>query len=184
MNAEPDDDEHEAGDLLQQELVAEERAADDRSADTERHEDGREAEDERDAGDDDATRRARLAEAVGLDGGDRRQVAGHERQHAGREKGDEPGRRAPGAAPSRSLLEPGELFVDAPARGLRVERLVGIGVALPAPARRLHAHASAPSATAPTASAASGSSPGEQVEPVLRRLGEDAGPELLDELLP
>ena len=50
---ETEDDEHEARDLLEQELVAEEAVAEERGADAERDEDRREAEDERDARDDD-----------------------------------------------------------------------------------------------------------------------------------
>ena len=54
-------------------------------------EDDGEAGDERDAGDDDPPRPTpRLAELVHLDRRDGRQVAGHERQHAGRDHGEEP----------------------------------------------------------------------------------------------
>ena len=41
MNAKPDDDEDEAGDLLEQELVGEDPAADERGAHPEQHEERR-----------------------------------------------------------------------------------------------------------------------------------------------
>ena len=46
---EPEYHQDEAGDALEQELVAEDAAADERGADAEQHEERREAEDERDA---------------------------------------------------------------------------------------------------------------------------------------
>ena len=59
-----------------------EDAADRGGAGTEDDEDDGEAEDEREARDDDAPRGAALAQLAGLDARERREVAGHERQHA------------------------------------------------------------------------------------------------------
>ena len=80
---EPDHDQHEAGDLDLRLLV--DRAADRGGAGAEQHEDGREAEDERDARDHDPPADAALAEPVDLDGGDRREIARQQRQHARRD---------------------------------------------------------------------------------------------------
>ena len=88
---EAEDDEHEAGDLLEEELVVDERAADERGGGAEQDEHGGEAGDERDARRDHPPRRPRLAEPVGLDRRDGREVAGNEREHARGEEGEEPG---------------------------------------------------------------------------------------------
>ena len=111
--AEPEDDEHEAGDLLERALA--DRARERRDRDAERDEDAGEARDERHARDDRATRRDAAA--------DRREVAGHERQHARRDERREAGeeRERDPAGHAASGLEARELFVDA-ALELRIER--------------------------------------------------------------
>lgn len=64
---ESDNDEHEAGDPLEQELVARERVTDERRRRVEQDEHEREGEDERKARDDDAWRGPWLAQTVRLD---------------------------------------------------------------------------------------------------------------------
>ena len=86
---EPEDDEHEAGDALEQELVAEEAVAHELGADAEQDEDGGEPEHEGDARHHHPPGRALLPEPFRLDGGHRRQVAGHEWEHARCQEGDE-----------------------------------------------------------------------------------------------
>ena len=76
------------------------RARDRGSAGTEDHEHDREPDDERDARDHDPAARAALAEPLDLDRRDRREVAGHERQHARRDDGDQAGEEG-----DRELLE-------------------------------------------------------------------------------
>ena len=77
---EPDHDQHETGDLDLGLLV--DRAADRGGAGAEQHEDGREAEDERDARDHDPPADAALTEPVDLDRRDRREITRQQRQHA------------------------------------------------------------------------------------------------------
>ena len=86
--SESEDDDDEAGDLLLRGRG--EQPARSGDAGPERDEDGREAEDERDARDDDLARRAPLGEARWIDGRDRREVPGDERQDARREERHEP----------------------------------------------------------------------------------------------
>ena len=148
-------------------------------------EDGREPEHERDAREHDAPGRAAVSEPVRLDGRDGREVAGHERQHARGEERDEArerARRVARSAARASFLEPGELLVHPPLE-LGVER----ARSPPRPWRHVCGSTSTrapPTTTAPTASAPSGKQPGEEVEPTLRRLGEDGRAELVDELAP
>ena len=82
MKARPEHDEHEAGDLRARLRSTEPPSAAARRA--ENDEDDGEAEDEGHARRNDAARHPALAEPVDLDRRDRREVAGHERQHAGR----------------------------------------------------------------------------------------------------
>ena len=125
----------------------------------------READDERDARDHDPPRRAALAEPVDLDGGDGREVARHERQHARRDHRDEPGeerdrellKHRSGRAPRRRGARARD---RAAARRRRGTAAVGGAVARPVPG------APPPSATAPTAIADERQQPGEQVEAV------------------
>ena len=115
MNASPKTTRTKPGDPLEQELVAEDPAADERGADAEQDEERREADDERDAGRDDAPRGPRLAEPVRVDRRDRREVRGDERKDAGREERDHPGEecdRDRGPAHRTSGVEPRELLVD------------------------------------------------------------------------
>ena len=88
---EPEHHQDEARDPLEQELIAEDPSADQRRADSEQHEERREADDERHAARDDPARGPRLSEPIGVDGRDRREVRGDERQHARREERDHPG---------------------------------------------------------------------------------------------
>ena len=90
---EPEDDEDEACDLLEQELVLEDSPSDERGSDPEQDEDGRETEDERNARDDDAAARAGPAELVGVDGRHRGEVPGNEREDARGEERHEPGEK-------------------------------------------------------------------------------------------
>jgi hypothetical protein len=85
---EAEDDENEAGELGLP--VSVEDAADRRRARAEQDEDDGEAADERQAGERDPAGGSRAAKLVGLDRGYRRQVAGNERQDAGRDYRDEP----------------------------------------------------------------------------------------------
>ena len=85
---EAEDDEDEAGELGLQ--VGVEDAADRRRARAEQDEDDGEAGDERQAGKCDAAGGTRPAQLIGFDRGDRREVSGDERQHAGRDHRDEP----------------------------------------------------------------------------------------------
>ena len=110
---EAEDDEDESCHPLEQELVVEEAGPDELGADAEGDEDGREAEHERDAREHDPPRRPALAEPVRLDGGDGREIARHERQHARGEERDEArdqGNQRLGRL-HRSVLVPGELLV-------------------------------------------------------------------------
>ena len=113
------------------------------------------------ARDDDPPRRPRLAQPVGLDRRDRREVAGHERQHArarGTRRSPRGTRRDAGRAHGLGL-EAGELLVEPPfdAPGSS-GRLVG-------GARRSAGRAIGSSATrAPTATAAT-ADPGERQQP-------------------
>ena len=130
----------------------------------------------------DAPRRPRLAEPVGLDRRDRREVAGHERQHAGRDDRDEPARNATGicARTCSALVEAGELLVHPRARAPGSS--VGRGrprLALRGSSARRGSRAT----SAPPTSADERQQPGEQVEALLRRRGEDLRPELGDELV-
>ena len=77
---EPEDDEHEAGELGLP--VEGQHAADRGRPRAQDHEDDGEAGDERQAPQRDAACGTRLAEAIGLDRRHRREVAGHERQDA------------------------------------------------------------------------------------------------------
>ena len=86
---EAEHDEHEARELGP--LLGVDERAERRRAGPEQDEDHGEAEDERDAPDDDAPRDPALPEPAGLDPRDRRQVAGDEREHAREGDGDEPG---------------------------------------------------------------------------------------------
>ena len=88
-----EDDEDEARDLLEQELIREEPPPDERSPDSEQDEDGRESEDERNARDDDATARSRPAELVGVDSRYGGQVPGNERENARGEERHETGEK-------------------------------------------------------------------------------------------
>ena len=84
----PEDDEHEPGELGA--TVRVEDAADGCSSRAEDDEDRREAEDERNARARHSPPDSGLAEPVGLDGRHGRQVAGHERQDAGRDDRQQP----------------------------------------------------------------------------------------------
>ena len=87
MNARPEHDEDEAGELRAGRRR--EDAADRRGPRPEDDEDDGEAEDERQARDDDAPRRAALPELARLDARERREVARDERQHARQDDRDE-----------------------------------------------------------------------------------------------
>ena len=181
MKAKSEDDEDEPGDLLEQELVAEDPAADELGADAERDEDGREADHERDAREHDPSRRPALVEPVRLDGGDGREIARHERQHArgkerdeSRDQRDERLRR-----PHGSVLVAGELLVHSPLE-IRVEvglsRLdAAVAAAAPRPGERSDDDD-------PDGERRERQQPGEEVEAALGRLGENGRPELVDEL--
>ena len=81
-------DENETGDL--ELALGVQRAADRGGRRAEQHEHDREAEDERQARDDDASCGARLAEAARVDRGYRGEVARDQRQHAWRDDRQEP----------------------------------------------------------------------------------------------
>ena len=168
-----------------------EHRRDARRGGAEHDEDDGEAGDEREAADEDPARRPRLAQPAGLDRRDRRQVAGHERQHArrhdreeAREERDRDAREHAGLG-----LEAGELLVEPPFE-LGVERTAPVGHrvgrrldgrtarARPAPDRDAERRA------APTRQPDERQHPGEQVEAALRRRGEHALAELVDELPP
>ena len=119
---EPEDDEDEPCHLLEQELVAEDAGPDQLGTDAERDEDGREADHERDAGENDPPRGSALAEPVGLDSGDGREIARHERQHTrGKERDEARDQRNERLRRlDRSVLVPGELLVH-PALEIGVE---------------------------------------------------------------
>ena len=184
MNASPKHDEHEAGDLLEQELVAEERRRRRAAAPTpSSDEDGGEPEHERDARDARPAGPARLAEPVGLDRRDRRQVAGHERQDARREEREEAGEQR-----DRQLVAAAAQPLEA-RRARRRRRRSSSGssggscaVVARRRARRLQRPGERPDDDRADGEAAERQQPGEQVEALLRRLGEHAGPELIDEL--
>ena len=186
---EPEHDEHEARDLLEQELVAEEAAAD--AAPRRRRAATKTAVKPRTNGMLAMTTRRAVPGSPSrsaLDRRDGREVAGHERQHARREERDE-ARRANatgidslGRSLRRTACELRRRRA-ARARGSRRSRRLAVVVA----ARR--ADGSTPTRRSPTPSAPATSSaerqqPGEQVEAALRRLGEHARPELVDERRP
>ena len=130
--------------------------------------------DERQARERDPSTHAALAEAPRLDRRDRGQVAGHERQDARQDDRDEPDRERDRNAASRRS----EQALRPPAA-----RAPGRAAGRPAATarrsrRRDQRQASQPSTSAPSPSADERQHPREQVEPVLRRLGEDRRPEL------
>ena len=181
MKAKPEDDEDEAGDLLEQELVAEQSAADELGTDAERHEDSREADHERDAGEHDPSCRPALVEPVRLDGGDGREIARHERQHARGQKRDESREQRDErlGRPHGSVLVAGELLVHSPLE-VRVEvglALLGAAVAAAAPGPGERSDDDDPDGERRERQ-----EPGEEVEAALGRLGENGRPELVDEL--
>ena len=151
-------------------------------ADSERDEDEREAEHERDAREHHPPGRPPVAEAIGLDGGDGGEVAGHERQHAGREERHEPGDErddgigGPHALSPRSGRAPRPAAARARDRGrhpaVRPHRLASCSRSARAHRRRPHR----------PRRGSERKQPGEKVEAPLRRLGEDGGTELIDEL--
>ena len=89
-----------AGDLRQQLLVVLEDGAEAGRGQPEEDEDRREAGDEEQARAEHAAP-AGVVELAGRDAGHRREVAGHQRQHAGGEEGDDPRREGGEDADSR-----------------------------------------------------------------------------------
>ena len=81
----------------------------------------------------DPPRRAGLAEPLGLDRRDRGEVAGDERQHAGREERDEARAEGDDHGRAGSRFEARELVVE-PALEHGIERLAGLGRLVVAPA--------------------------------------------------
>ena len=110
--SEAEDDEDQAGELGLP--LRRQHAADRRRARAEDDEDDGEAGDERNARKRDVPRRPGLAEPVGLDRGNGREVSGNQRQHAGRDHRDEPREERQRDAFSGwlALVEAGELVVD------------------------------------------------------------------------
>ena len=175
---EPEHDEDEARDALEEELVAEDATADERSTDAEENEEGREAEDERNAPPDHTPSVPGLAELVGVDRRDGREVGRHERQHARREKRDHPGEerdrdRRPAHALSRRIARaPRPRGARAPGRAAR-----------PTARTRRSAAPRADEETDRDRAAeerAERQQPGEETEAAVRRLGEHLGAELRD----
>ena len=158
-------------------------AADRGGTGPERHEHDGEADEERDARDDDPTRNSALAEPVRLDRRHRREVAGHERQHARGDHGDEAGKKGDRNPLCHGLgsrrVQPRELVVDAPVER-RVERRCFVGgsrLTLAAPTHCEHGE-----------DPRSGDyedgrqHPRQEVEPPLGRRGEHLLAEVVDEL--
>ena len=178
---EAEDDQDEAGDLLHQELVLREREPDRGRTGAEQDEDGHEPGDERDAGADDAPRRARLAQPLGLDGGDRGEVAGDERQDARREKRDEAGaerdedggaahgsKRASSSSSRRSSAGSSGSAASADGSSSAPARVA------PAPGEQAHDHDA-------EREPGERQHPRDQLEALLRRLGQHRRAELVDE---
>ena len=88
---EPEHDQDEPRDLLEQELVGEETAADEGGTHPEQHEDRREAEDEGNARHDHTSGVSRLPQPVRVDGRDRREIPRDEREHARSQERNESG---------------------------------------------------------------------------------------------
>ena len=177
---EAEDDQDEARDLLEQELIAREREPDGGRARAEEHEHGDEPGDEREAGDDDAAGGSRLAQPLRLDRGHGRQVAGDERQHARREERDEAGAERDGdrgAAHSKRSSASSRRCSSTGSSGSPSSPSGGAP-----PRTRLQRQASAPTATMPDCEPGERQQPGDEVESLARRHGEDGGPELVDEL--
>ena len=128
-----------------------------------------------------------LAEPVDLDRRDGREVAGDERQHAGRDDREQPGEeRDRQLLDHRSGVEAGELLVDPQLEAGASARPAGCRA--PRRRRRRRGFATRLSAPMPTADGADADrrereQPGEQVEAVRRRDGEHLRAELGDEVV-
>src|SRR5581483_2170061 len=159
---EADDDEREAGDLVLGRLGDD--AGDRRGGGTERNEHAGEADDERHARRDDAPARAALAEARHLDARDGREVAGHERQDAGRDHGDEAGEEGDGKLLAHHASKRAS---SSSSRRSSAGSSGGPAATATVPAARFRdqTHAPPARATAPTAMPASGSSQASRSKP-------------------
>ena len=127
--------------------------------------------------------RALLAEPLRLDRGDRRQVAGHEREHARCEKGDESREQRDGQLrQAHAGLIPRSGRARRPAAARAPDRevpqaLASALVAAPAPRPRERSDGHGTDGKP-----GKRKQPGEEVESMLRRLGEHGRAELVDEL--
>ncbi len=158
--------------------------ADELGADAEGDEEGREAEHERNAREHDPPRRPALPEPVRLDGGDGREIARHERQHARGEERDEPrdqrdqrlGR--PSSAQSSYRASSSSTRRSRSGSSSSLRRVVAaVAPAAPRPRERADDDDA-------EAERRERQEPGEQVEAALRRLGEHGRAELVDEASP
>ena len=181
---EAEHDQDEAGDLLHQELVLREREPDRGGTGAEKDEDGHEPADERQARADDAARRARLAQPLGLDGRDRGEVARDERA-ARTGRGTRRNRRRTRRRPTfrsrptlmarsgRARRRAAARARDRAARATSAGSLAAAGVA-PAPGE----HADDDHAEREPGER---QQPRDQLEALPRRLGEHGRAELVDE---
>ena len=179
---EAEHDQDEAGDLELRPLV--DHAPDRRRRGAEHDEHRREPGDERQARGDDPPPHAPLAEPRHVDGRDRREIAGDERQHARRQYRDEAGEER-----DRELLKHrsvGELVVDKPL-GLGIQRVVlpsGSSSGRPGgAASRVQYQAPPPSASAPAPMPPIGSAQASRSKPWVAGVESTPGPEVRDHLV-